>query len=157
MEDRGLVKSKANMLIEMTAGFCNERLNEEYREVTEKLVLKLSRKRQVPFLSGKMEMWAAAIIYAIGQINFLFDKHSTPYSTRDDIAGYFGQSRSAVSQKAKVIRNLLKLDYFDQHFSIKSVQDQSPYNDLVMMDGFIVPISSLPPEMQELVRKQLKK
>ncbi len=157
MEDKDSVKSKTNMLIEMTGKFCNEKLNDEYRELTEKLIHKLARKRHVPFLSGRIEIWAAAIIYAVGQINFLFDKSSKPYSTADDIADYFGQSKSSVSQKAKVIRDVLKLNYFDQEFSIKSVQDQNPYNDLVKIDGIIVSISSLTPEMQEYVRSQLKR
>jgi hypothetical protein len=33
----------------------------------------MSRKRNVPFLYGRMEIWAAAIIHALGSINFLFD------------------------------------------------------------------------------------
>jgi hypothetical protein len=33
----------------------------------------MSRKRNVPFLSGRMEIWTAAVIHALGSINFLFD------------------------------------------------------------------------------------
>lgn len=157
MEDKELVKVKTNMLIEMTEKFCNEKLNDEYRELAKKLILKLSRKRKVPYLSGRIEIWAAAVIYAIGQINFLFDKSSEPFLSPDEIAGYFGQNKSSVSQKAKVIRDLLKLTYWDNEFSLKSIQEENPFDDMVEINGFIVPISSLPPDVQEYVRSRLKK
>jgi hypothetical protein len=157
MENKELVKEKTFALIEMTAKFCNKKLNDEYRELTEKMIKKLSKKRNVPFLSGRIEIWAAAIIYSLGQINFLFDKKSQPFSTADEISGFFGQSKSSVSQKAKVIRDLLKLNYSDNEFSLKSIQESNPFNEMVSIDGFIVPISSLPPDMQEYVKEQLKK
>lgn len=157
MKNKEQIKIKTDLLIEMTAKFRSEKLNDEYRELTEKLIIKLSKKRNVPFLSGRIEIWAAAIFYVIGQINFLFDKSMQPFSTADEISGYFGQSKSSVSQKAKVIRDLLKLNYWDKDFSTKNIQESNPLNDLVKIDGFIVPISSLPPDMQEYVRSQLKK
>ena len=45
----------------------------DYKQLCEKLIRKISRKRNVPFLSGRIEIWAAAIIHALGSINFLFD------------------------------------------------------------------------------------
>jgi hypothetical protein len=116
----------------------------------------LARKRHVPFLSGKKEIWAAAVIYALGQINFLFDKSFQPYVTADEICNFFGMKKSSVSQKAKVIRDMLKLNYFDPEFSIKRMRDQNPLKDLVMIEGMVDPISSLPPEMREYVRRKLK-
>lgn len=38
---------------------------------------------------GKLEIWASAVIYALGQINLLFDKDFEPYSTPDEICDYF--------------------------------------------------------------------
>lgn len=73
-------------LIEMTAGFCETHLDVEYKKLCEKLIRKMARKRNVPFLSGRMEIWAAAIVYAIGSINFLFDKSFEPYVSAQDIS-----------------------------------------------------------------------
>ena len=64
MKDKTLVEEKMQKLIEMTARFCDEHLDEEYKQLCEKLIRKMSRKRNVPFLSGRIEIWAAAIIYA---------------------------------------------------------------------------------------------
>jgi len=46
---------------------------EDYKQLSEKLILKMKRKRNVPFMTGRLEIWAGAIIYALGRINFLFD------------------------------------------------------------------------------------
>ena len=86
MSNKQEIKEKADTLTQMTTAFCEAHLNEEYTVLTEKLIRKMSRKREVPFLRGKLEIWAAATIYAIGQINFLFDKSFEPYTTPDDIA-----------------------------------------------------------------------
>ena len=74
MVDKELTTLKSEKLIEMTSGFCQECLDEEYQELCEKLIRKMARKRNVPFLSGRIDIWAAAIVYAIGSINFLFDQ-----------------------------------------------------------------------------------
>ncbi|RZN37557.1 MAG: hypothetical protein EFT35_06005 [Methanophagales archaeon ANME-1-THS] len=74
MRDKVLIEEKMQKLIEMTAGFCDEYLDEEYKHLCEKLIRKVPHKRNVPFLSGRIEIWAAAIVYALGSINFLFDQ-----------------------------------------------------------------------------------
>jgi hypothetical protein len=68
-----LVKQKKDILIEMTDGFADRHLDEEYKMLCRKLINKMSRKRQVPFLSGRLDIWAASVVYALGQINFLFN------------------------------------------------------------------------------------
>ncbi|MEA1945495.1 MAG: DUF6398 domain-containing protein [Euryarchaeota archaeon] len=141
-------------LIEMTAGFCDEYLDEDYKQLCEKLIRKMSRKRNVPFLSGRIEIWAAAIVYAIGSINFLFDQSFEPYAGGDDICNYFGTSKSTTSQKAKVIRDMFKLGYWDKEFSTSHMMQSSPFSDLVMVNGLIVDKQSLPPEIQEIIRQK---
>ncbi|HPZ75666.1 MAG TPA: DUF6398 domain-containing protein [Thermosynergistes sp.] len=153
MKDKTLVEEKMQKLIEMTARFCDEHLDEEYKQLCEKLIRKMSRKRNVPFLSGRIEIWAAAIVYAIGSINFLFDRNFEPYVSGDDICNYFGTSKSTTSQKAKLIRDMFKLEHWDREFSTSQMIQNDPFRDLVMVNGFIVSIKSLPPELQELIRQ----
>ena len=45
--------------------FCNQYLNDEYRELCLHLLEKLCRKRPSPLLAGRKNTWAAAIIYAM--------------------------------------------------------------------------------------------
>ncbi len=155
-QDKATVQEYTEKLIQMTNGFCDQYLDEEYKALCEKLIQKMSRKRVVPFLSGKIEIWAAAVVYALGGSNFLFDKSSQPYASADDICNYFGTSKSTTGQKAKTIRDMFKLHYFDSEFSTKEVLDLSPFSN-VFLNGMPIPISSLPPELQEVARANPKK
>ena len=154
MKDKVILEEKAQRLIEMTAEFSNEYLDEDYKQLCEKLIRKMSRKRNVPFLSGRIEIWASAVVYAIGSINFLFDRSFEPYVSAGDICKYFGTSKSTTSQKAKVIRDMFKCGYWDKEFSTSKMMESNPLSDLVMVNGFLVDKESLPPEIQELIRKK---
>lgn len=60
------------------------------------MIQKLSRKRVCPFERSKLEIWAAAVIYTIGNINFLFDKSFEPYIKSEEIHNFFGTKSSTV-------------------------------------------------------------
>jgi hypothetical protein len=155
-QDKATVQEYTEKLIQMTNGFCDSYLDEEYKALCEKLIRKMSRKRVVPFLTGRIEIWAAAVVYALGGINFLFDKSFEPYATPDDICNYFGTSKKTTGQKAKTIRDMFKLFYYDSEFSTRKMQDSNPFSN-VSLNGIPIPISSLPPELQEVARANPKK
>ncbi len=156
MRDKTAIEEKRRWLIEATTAYCREQLNEEYRELCEKLIDKMSRKRAVPFLSGQLDIWAAAVVYAIGQINFLFDKSFEPYVTADDIRNHFGVKNNTVTNKAKYIRDMFKMGYYDEEFSTEHVEQRNPFRSLVTIDEMIVPKSMLPPEIQKTLTYALK-
>lgn len=138
MKDPKMLEKKATLL-KLLQDFCREHLDEEYEQLVVKMVEKMGRKRAVPFMSGKLEVWAAGIIHALGTINFLFDKSTQPYASVHNICAYFGTAQSTTSQKSKAIRDMFKLGYFDNEFSTASLQERSPFNNLVSINGFIVP------------------
>lgn len=125
-------------IIELATGFCRKDADDEYADLCEKLVNKMARKRTAPFLSGKPEIWAAAVVHALGTINFLFDKNTKPYASVDDIAEYFGTSKSTTNQKSKVIRDMFKMQHFDPEFSTQAIAKQNPFNRIAMVNGFLV-------------------
>jgi len=157
MRDKALIEEKKQRLLESTAGFCDAHLDEEYKQLCEKVILKMSRKRTVPFLSGRLDIWSASIIHALGQINFLFDQTFKPYVCADDIADYFGTSKSTVTQKAKRIRDMFNMGYYDEEFSTTRMKDNNPLSEMVMIDEMLVNIKSLPPDIQETIRQMMKK
>lgn len=112
-------KERKDELINLVSGFCDEKLDREYKTLCLKLVEKLSRKREVPFRRGKIEIWAGGIVYAIGQINFLFDDSFKPYAAPDDICKYFKTNKSSTSNKARDIRKLLNIKVGDREFSTR--------------------------------------
>ena len=125
-------------LIKKTGVFCQTYIDAEYEELCKKLIEKMSRKRAVPFVSGRIEIWAAAIIHTLGGLNFLFDKSFEPYATMDDICNHFGVSKSTVGQKAKLIRDMFKMGHFDPEFSTQRMSRRNPFANLAMINGFIV-------------------
>jgi len=148
------IKNKEKKLLELTGSFCTQKLDDDYYQLCEKLILKLGRKRDVPFKSGKIEIWAAAVIHAIGSINFLFDKSFEPYVTAEQVSEYFETKKSTVSNKARQIKDMFKLGYYDTNFSTQKMTENNPFNDMVMVNGLIVPLSSIPEDLQEMVKKE---
>ena len=151
--DKQKTEEKKQIILSHLRAFCAEKLDEEYFELAERLILKLGRKRSVPFITGQPEIWAAATIHALGTINFLFDKSFEPYLSIDDINNYFGTSKSTTGNKSKQIREMLKLDRWDNEFSTKKMQNSNPFANLVMVDGLIVPLDTLPEQYQQAVRQ----
>ena len=148
------IKSREKELLDLTNAFCIHKLDEEYAEVCKKLILKLGLKRDVPFSRGKIEIWAAAVVHAIGSVNFLFDNSFEPHISAEEIYEYFGTKKSTVSNKAKQIRDMFKMGYYDSEFSTQYMKENDPFSQLVMVDGFTVPLSTIPENLQEVVRKE---
>lgn len=133
------VTEKKERLLELTKAFCDQYLDDEYWVVIEKLINKMARKRAVPFLSGRLEIWAAAVIHALGTVNFLFDRSNRPYASVGDICAYFGTSQSTTTQKSKRIRDMFRMSYFDPEFSTASTAADNPLRDMILIDGLMVP------------------
>lgn len=147
------IEERKEKILELTRSFCEEKLDDEYLQLCEKLINKMGRKKDVPFKRGNLDIWAAAVVHAIGTVNFLFDKSFDPFVTVSDINDYFGTKASTVSQKSRRIQDMFNMSYFDAEFSTSQMNDQSPFNNMVMVDGYIVPLDSLPEEHQEMVRQ----
>lgn len=62
----------------LTDEFCKKKLDEEYSQLARYATAALCRKKPSPLLAGHAHTWAAAILHALGTINFLFDKNVTP-------------------------------------------------------------------------------
>lgn len=147
------IKQKEEQLLEITKTFCTLYLDDDYSQLCEKLIKKLGRKREVPFKRGKIEIWAAAVVHTIGSINFLFDKSFKPYITAEEICDYFGTKKSTVSNKAHQIKEMFDLWHFSPGFSTQRMTESNPMNHVVMVDGFIVRIDTLPENLQQMVRE----
>jgi Domain of unknown function (DUF6398) len=149
--DKQKIQERQKEILGYIRTFCLEKLDEEYLELAEKLVAKIGRKRNIPFVTGQAEVWAAAIIHALGTINFLFDKASDPYVPVNEINDFFKTNKSTTGNKSKQVRNLLKLERWDDEFSTKRMRNSNPFENLVMVDGIIVPLDTLPYEFKEMV------
>jgi hypothetical protein len=138
----------AEGIIEITDGVCARLLDAEYADLARQVVAKLARKRPSPLLSGRGATWAAAVVYALGQVNFLFDSSSEPYRTADDLSAAFGVATSTMSSKAKQVRDLLKMSYFRAEFLRAEVVAENPMVWFIEVDGLAMDSRSLPIDYQ---------
>ncbi len=151
MKEKTLIDNRMDQLIKITVNFCDKFLNEEYAKLSEKLIRKMARKRDIPFLSGQMEIWAAAIIYALGRINFLFDKSLDLHTSADEICTYFGTSKSTTSQKAKYIIDMFRLRYWDKDFSTEQMKKDNPFAKIVFINGIPLHLDAFPEELKQII------
>lgn len=143
------MRTTFDAIVALTDEACAEHLNEEYAELSRKAAAALARKRPSPLLGGKVATWAAGILYALGQTNFLFDRSQEPHLTPRDLAALFGVSQQTASTKAKQVRDILKMWPFEHHWMLPS---KIPGNALVWMvsvNGLIVDIRQTPRAVQE--------
>lgn len=131
--DKAELKAREDEIARMVTEFCHGKIDAEYASLCEKMVRKLGRKRSNPLERGRLEIWAAAVVYTVATMNFLFDKSFAPYIPSSDIFDHFETSSSTVSQKAAQIRTMLKLKrYWDPDFSTEHMQSQNPFNFLCL-------------------------
>lgn len=95
---------------------------------------------------------ACAVLYAIGQINFLSDKSSAPYMAMAmaDLCGHFGIAASTGGNKAKVVREALGIRQFDHRWTLPSHLQTSSAVWLIEFDGLVVDARRLPVEIQQI-------
>lgn len=136
-------------IVALTDAVCRKHLNQEYAELSRKMAATLSRKRPSPLASGRAKTWAAGIVYALGQVNFLFDKSQTPYVGAKDLCILFEVNQNSASAKAKLIRDTLNINLFDHRWLLPSQIAKSPVVWLVSVNGMLVDIRNMPRPIQE--------
>jgi hypothetical protein len=132
----------------LTDAFCRDKLNEDYRDLAQKMIAALARKRPSPLASGQPPTWACGVVYLLGQINFLSDKASQPYMTMADVRTAFGVGESTASGKAKLISAALGTNRFDPAFMLPSLIPSNPMVWLAEVNGFMVDLREMPREVQ---------
>jgi len=148
------VEPAYSAIVNLTDAVCNQYLNSEYAALSRRLAATLARKRPSPIVRGKPEIWACAIIYALGTVNFLFDKSQTPHMRADELCALFGVSQSSGANKAKLIRDMLKMYQLDPNWCLPSRVDENPLIWILQVNGMMVDIRHMPREVQEIAYKK---
>jgi hypothetical protein len=124
-------------ILELTDPFCAEHLDAEYGELVRKLVAKLARKRPSPLARGDLRVWAGTAIYVIGSVNFLFDRTQRPHLTGDQLSQLVGVPKSTLANKAKVIRDLLRLGQLAPEFSRQALLESHGLRGTMSIDDVL--------------------
>lgn len=135
---------KKKRLLELTGAFCDAHLNTEYKRLCKKAIDSLSKMKPLPYERGRLDIWAAGIVHAIGSLNFLFDPDFEPYMSAADIAANFGTVQSSTANKAAAIRDLLDLSQLNIEFLTRDLKQQlvAPLEQLTEIESFFSVLGS---------------
>jgi len=139
-----------DQVVALTDPVCAEHLDADYAALAREMAAALSRKRPSPLASGRPNSWAAGILYALGQVNFLFDPTQTPHLEARRLCELMGLGQNTVSAKAKQIRDLLGTGPGDPRWWRPSRMGDNPFAWHVQLpNGMIVDARQLPRDLQE--------
>jgi hypothetical protein len=148
------LRPDVEQIVALTDGFCGEHLDADYARLCARLVAKLARKRPSPLLRGDLRIWAAATIYTVGSVNFLFDRSQPLHLSGDDLSDLTGVPKSTMANKSKQIRDLLGLGRLDVEFCRRDMIERHPSAWYVQVDGLIVDARMLPAALQDECRRR---
>ena len=103
----------------------------------EKLWEQIGRKRNYVITGGTKEVWAAAVVYVIARLNFLFDKASPNYLTADTICGHFGTKKGTVSARAAEIEKACRIRVGHEGLCSPEISDDLTFVQL--SNGMVLP------------------
>lgn len=144
------MKAHYNEIINLIESYCAAHLDEEYAQLGRLATAALCRKKPSPLTRGRVSTWACGIIYAVGFVNFLFDKSFAPYVAAEELASAFGISKSTAGNKSKQIRELLKMHQFDYRWYVPSRLADSSMVWMIMVNGLIMDARTLPRDYQQI-------
>ena len=141
---------KYDEIAPLIIAFCDEKMNEDYKEICLRLLEKLCRKRPSPLLDGRARTWAAGIVYAVGATNFIFDKSQKVHMTAGELASCFGLAASTAGNKANEIRDMFKMDYFNTEWMLPELIEKNPAIwFLQTSSGYIIDVRDAPLGVQQ--------
>jgi len=141
---------KFGAITALTDSFCAKQLNEEYRALIHRLVANLARKRPSPLLNGKENVWAAAVVHAVGRVNFLDDPSQVPHCKPKILYEFFGVAESTAQNKSREIRAALRMGPMSPEWTLPSRLADNPLVWMLEVNGLMIDIRQAPAELQQL-------
>jgi hypothetical protein len=135
-------KQRLEQIKDLVKAFCAMHLNEELAGYALKLCDTVGRRQKISITKGKKEIWAAAVVYVIARLNFLFDRDNAFYLSPDTICDFFGTKKSTTGNKATQIEKICGLQMGAEGFCSPEITDALTLIELP--SGLVVPKNMLP-------------
>ena len=140
-------------LIALTDKFCDERLNDEYKQVCRRLAAAVCQPG-APVGRGKRAGWACGIVYTVGWANFLTDPNAEPYLRPEQIFEWFGVSQATMFNRVRDIRDGFDLLRFDPELTVRSRMEKNPFARNFIVNGIPIDVRYEPLEVQQAFYNQ---
>ena len=131
-DDKMIVRSME--IKKLIQDFCSQYLNEEFEGYSLKLFEELASDKTIT--RGRKEIWAAAIVYVIARLNFLFDQEHEYFITADTLCDFFNTKKSTTGNKATQIIDILDIGLGSEGLCSKEITDMLTFH--VTPEGFIL-------------------
>ncbi|MBR1671036.1 MAG: hypothetical protein IJ695_10100 [Butyrivibrio sp.] len=125
-------REKYTVIAGVISAYCEDRFDDDFKALCLHALQKLCRKRTEPMASGRNNMWAAGIIYAIAQNCNMIGNNGNMLIGRpgyrlksDDLCAALGASKGGVSEKAKAIRKELAITQNKEEWLLPSQREGS--------------------------------
>ncbi|MEG0844147.1 MAG: DUF6398 domain-containing protein [Romboutsia sp.] len=125
---------KIEPIIKEIEVFCDENLNDNFKEKAIELTSKLSRKRPSPLNTGRSKTWSAAILDTIMKVNFVHDKSNPLHMTKKEFIQKIGVSQGTINKKSKEIMDFLDISILSQEWFVEG-------NEMHTMGSFLEDLS----------------
>lgn len=143
------LRDRTGEILAITDEACLAHLDGEYAQLCRALVARVARKRPSPLVRGEPRIWAAGAIYAVGRVNFLFDRSQQPHLSADELADRLGVVKTTMANKAALITKTLDLGIFEPEITRTAMLEQHPLAWIVEVNGFLVDARTLPDDLQD--------
>lgn len=130
MNEKEKKQERAKEISNLINEFCNRYLNDDLRGYAMKLLEKLTRKRTYSITSGRIEIWASAIIWVIARLNFLFDSENSNNISTDTICDFFDTKKSTVGNRATDIEKACKIRMGEEGLCNSEISDSLSFVQL---------------------------
>ncbi len=117
--------------------FSQAHLTPELGGYVRKLWEQIGRKRKYVITGGAKEVWAAALVYVIARLNFLFDSKSPNYLTADAISVFFGTKKTTVSARAADIEKACHIRIGQEGLCSPDLADAFTF--VKLSNGMVIP------------------
>jgi hypothetical protein len=117
--------------------FSRAHLTPELAGYARKLWDQIGRKRKYVITGGAKEVWAAAVVYVIARLNFLFDSRSPNYLTADVISAFFGTKKTTVSARAADIEKACRIRMGQDGLCSPDIADALTF--VKLPNGIVIP------------------
>lgn len=143
------LRATFDAVVQITDEVCRQHLTPEYAALARHLTAALARKRPSPLLRGTTQTWASGVVYALGNVNFLFDRSQKLHLPARELCALFGVSQSSASARAREIMRVLGMVPMDPAWCLPSRLHDNPLAWMVTINGILVDARTLPRELQE--------